>query len=157
MNTKEISLFFQECIRNGIEVHVNDPWQNPLPFETVQENTMKSIMAPDIRSSGDPRKIAIGETGTCHKHIGYIPCRLLKSISYGHLGITNSRHAYELLEQKVIYNSDESQLFYDAFNNLQNYDLIKQQMTIVREKHTFLNRIDDLLKVLEININDTQQ
>jgi hypothetical protein len=149
MNTKEIALFFQECIKNGIEVHVNDPWQNPLPFETVQANTMKSIMAPDIRSSGDPRKIAIGESGTCHKHIGYIPCRLLKSISYGHLGITNSRHAHELLEQKTVYNSDESRLFYDAFNNLQNYDLIKEQMNMVREKHTFLNRIDDLLKALQ--------
>ena len=105
-------------------------------------------MSPDFRSSGDSRKVAIGETGTCHKSIGYIACRLLKSISYGHLGITNSRHAYELLDKKVVYNDNEQQLFYDARAQLQNYELIKQQMKIVREKHTFLNRIQDLLHIV---------
>ena len=149
-NTKEVALFADECSRNGIEFVVNDPWQNPLPFDVVQSYTMKSFMAPDFRSSGDPRKVALGETGTCHKHTGYIPCRLLKSISYGHLGITNSRHAYELLEKKVVYNSDERRLFYDALKDIENYDLIKEQMNIVREKHTFLNRISDLIKVLQI-------
>jgi hypothetical protein len=149
-NTKEVGLFYDECMENGIEFFVNDPWQNPLPFDVVQHFTMKSFMAPDFRSSGDPRKIAIGETGTCHKQNGYIACRLLKSISYGHLGITNSRHAYELLEGSVIYNSDEKQLFHDAIGNIKNYELIKKQMKIVREKHTYLNRIADLIRVLEM-------
>lgn len=148
-NTREIAIFYEECKKNGIDFKTNDPWQNPLPFDIVQEYTMKSYMSPDFRSSGDPRKIALGETGTCHKQIGYIPCRLLKSISYGHLGITNSRHAFELLDKKVIYNDNETMLFYDAINELDNYDLIKEQMKIVREKHTFLNRIHDLIAVLE--------
>jgi hypothetical protein len=147
-NTKEINIFHEECIKNGIEFITNNPWSNPLPFDVVQTMTMKSIMSPDFRSSGDPYKISLGETGTCHKQIGYIACRLLKSISYGHLGITNSKHAYELLDKKVIYNSDEKQLFYDALENLTNYDLIKQQMELVRNEHTYINRIHDLLKVL---------
>jgi len=149
-NTKEIALFFNECVKNGIKINVNDPWRNPLPFDVVQEHTMKSIMSPDFRSSGNPAKIALGETGTCHKKIGYIACRLFKAISYGHLGITNSRHAYELLDKKVVYNENESQLFYDAMTQLQNHDLILEQMKIVREKHTYLNRIADLLAVLEL-------
>jgi hypothetical protein len=150
MNTKEIALFYEECIKNGIEFMTNDPWINPLPFEKVQEYTMRSFMSPDFRSSGDPYKIAKGETGTCHKQIGYIACRLLKSISYGHLGITNSKHAYELLEKKVVYNSDEKQLFYDAIHQLNHVELIKEQMKIVREKHTYLNRVQDILKVLDM-------
>ena len=149
-NTREIALFYNECVKNGIQFKTNDPWRNPLPFDVVQEYTMKSVMSPDFRSSGDPNKVAIGETGTCHKQIGYIACRLLKSISYGHLGITNSKHAYKLLDKKVIYNNDEKQLFYDAISQLQNYDLIKEQMRIVREKHTFLNRIQDLLAVVNM-------
>lgn len=149
-NTPEIALFFQECRKNGIEYIVNDPWANPLPFEIVQQYTMKSLMAPDFRSSGDPRKVAIGETGTCHKQIGYIACRLFKSISYGHLGITNSRHSYELLKGAVIYNSNETQLFYDAIKELHNDELIKKQMALVREHHTYLNRIHDLLSVLTL-------
>jgi Lhr-like helicase len=119
-------------------------------FETVMELTSRSFMSPDIRTAGDPNKIAIGETGTCHKKIGYIACRLLKSISYGQLGITNSRHAYELLDKKVIYNDDERQLFHDAKPHIGNHDLIKEQMKIVKENHTWLNRIEDLLKVLDI-------
>jgi hypothetical protein len=107
-------------------------------------------MSPDFRSSGDPNKIRLGETGTCHKQIGYIACRILKAISYGHLGITNSRHTYELLEKKVVYNENESQLFYDAQTQLNNYELIKEQMNIVRNKHTYLNRINDLLNALSI-------
>jgi hypothetical protein len=148
-NTREIALFYQECLKNEVEFITNDPWRHPKPFDEVQEFTMKSLMAPDFRSSGDPGKIALGETGTCHKQIGYIACRVLKAISYGHLGITNSKHTYELLENKVIYNNDERQLFYDAMKELKNYDLIKEQMAIVREKHTYLNRIADLLQVLK--------
>jgi hypothetical protein len=147
-NTREIFLFYQESLKNGIEFITNDPWQNPLPFDVVQKYTTSSYMAPDLRSSGDPRKLSIGETGTCHKQIGYIACRLLKSISYGHLGITNSKHSYELLEKLVVYNSDEAQLFYDAKEQLGNYELIKKQMELVREKHTYLNRINDLFTVL---------
>jgi hypothetical protein len=149
-NTKEIAIFYNECMKHGIPFVTNNPWSNPLSFEVVQDYTMRSLMSPDFRTSGDPQKIAIGETGTCHKQIGYIACRLLKSISYGHLGITNSKHAYELLEKKVIYNSDERQLFYDAISQLKNDNLIKEQMAIVREKHTFLNRIQDLLQVLSL-------
>jgi len=149
-NTKEIAIFYQECLQRGVEFVVNDPWRNPLAFDLVQEYTMRSLMAPDLRSSGDPSKVAIGETGTCHKQIGYIACRLLKSISYGHLGITNSKHSYELLEKSVVYNSDEKQLFHDALSQIHNYDMIKKSMDIVREKHTYLNRIQDLLKVLLI-------
>lgn len=148
MNTKEIALFFGECVKHGIKIVVNDPWQNPLPFDKVQEYTMKSIMSPDFRSSGTPSKVMLGETGTCHKQIGYIACRLFKAISYGHLGITNSKHAHELMNGKVVYNDDERQLFYDAMSQLQNKDLIREQMRIVRENHTYLNRIQDLLTVL---------
>ena len=147
-NTKEIKLFYDECVKNNIEFITNDPWQNPKSFEEVQYLTMISYMSPDFRSSGDQNKIAIGETGTCHKQIGYIACRILKAISYGQLGITNSLNTYELLEKKVIYNSDETKLFYDAKEQLNNHNLIKEQMSIVRDKHTYLNRIQDLLSVL---------
>jgi len=147
-NTREIAIFYEECVKNGIEFLTNDPWQNPQSFDVVQEYTQRSLMSPDFRGGGDPRKMALGETGTCHKSIGYIACRLLKSISYGHLGITNSRHAYELLEKTPVYNSDEKQLFYDAVQQLNNHELIRKQMAIVREKHTFLNRVHDLLSIL---------
>jgi hypothetical protein len=65
------------------------------------------------------------------------------------LGITNSLRTYELLENKLIYNNEERKLFYDAMKNIHNYDLIKEQMKLGREKHTYLNRIQDLLTIIE--------
>ena len=149
-NNQQVGMFAEECRNNGIDFVSNNPWINPQSFETVMELTSRSFMSPDIRTAGDPNKIAIGETGTCHKKIGYIACRLLKSISYGQLGITNSRHAYELRDKKVIYNEDESQLFHGAKPNIGNHVLIKEQMKIVKENHTWLNRIKDLLRVLDM-------
>ena len=151
-NTYEIKKFYIECVANNIEFITNNPWINPTSFEKVKSYMMISYMTPDIRSGGDYDKIAMGENGTCHKKIGYIACRILKAISYGCLGITNSKHTYELLEQTPIYNDDESQLFYDAKAQLSNYELIKKQMSIVREKHTYKNRIVDILNVLTIKI-----
>jgi hypothetical protein len=147
-NNQQVREFAEECEKNGIAFISNDPWVNPKDFQTVMDMTAKSYMSPDIRTAGDPNKIALGETGTCHKKIGYIACRLLKAISYGQLGITNSKHMYDLLESKVIYNDDEKQLFYDARSHIENYDLIREQMEIVRKNHTWLNRIDDLLNSL---------
>lgn len=141
--------FIEEAERNGISFKINSPWNNPLSYEKVQELAMKSFMSPDIRCSrGDPNKVRLGETGTCHKQIGYIPCRVLKAISYGLLGITNSKHVWELLDKKVVYNDDEGQLFYDALKEINNKELIREQMKIVKERHTYINRINDLLKVL---------
>ena len=153
-SNKELLKFVNAANEKNIKFVFNNPWNNPLSSEDVKSLAMKSIMSPDIRCSGDPNKINLGETGTCHKSIGYIPCRILKAISYGLLGITNSKHVYELLDKKVIYNDDEYKLFNDAFNSLNDKeslkDLIKEQMKIVRENHTYVNRIKDLLKILEL-------
>lgn len=149
-NNPELRKFVEESNKNGIKVIFNNPWQSPMSYEDVKMFTMRSILSPDIRCSGDPNKIAIGETGTCHKSIGYIPCRILKAISYGHLGVTNSKHVYELLNKKVIYNDDETQLFHDAIAQTSNTELIKEQMEIVKKHHTYVNRVNDLLKVLQI-------
>lgn len=149
-NNQELHKFLDAAASAGVGVVFNNPWNNPLSYEKVQELTMKSYMSPDIRCSGDPNKIALGETGTCHKQIGYIPCRVLKAISYGLLGITNSKHVWELLDKKVVYNDNEGQLFHDALKEINNTELIKEQMKIVKERHTYLNRIKDLLQVLAI-------
>jgi hypothetical protein len=148
-NNNEMYLFVKECVKSGFEFVMNDPWSSPKSFEFVREMTKKSFMSPDIRSAGDPNQLSSGETGTAHKITGYIACRFFKSISLGHLGITNSKHMYEILEGKAIYNANESQLFYDALENLNNFDLVKQQMEIVKEKHTYEKRVIDILNYIE--------
>lgn len=145
-----INKFYNECVKNNIGFMSNNPWKNPATFEQVRDFTQKSYMSPDIRSSGKPKNIKVGCYGVNHKLIGYIPCRLFKAISYGCLGITNSIHAYELLNKLPIYNEDEKQLFYDAQKELNNKDLIKKQMELVKTKHTYINRINDLFAVINL-------
>jgi hypothetical protein len=147
---KELKLFMDEARANNIEVVYNNPWSNPKSFEEVKEYTKKSLLSPDIRSSGDPYKIAQGESGTCHKYTGYIPCRILKAISYGHLGVTNSKAVYEFLDKTVIYNTNEKDLFHDAMKEINNKELIRKQMEIVKNKHTFIHRAKDLLACLKL-------
>lgn len=148
-NIKDINVFVKECKTHNINFIYNDPWKNPLGFEDAMKNTQLSVISPDIRGSGDIIKMQMGETGTCHKQIGYIPCRIFKNISYGCLGITNSRFVYELLGKKVIYSDNETELFHLGMKNKDNHQLIKEQMDIVKENHTYLNRCEDILKVVE--------
>ena len=79
---------------------------------------------------------------------GYIPCRIMKNISYGQLGGTNSKAVYDFFKGKVVYNSDPYQLFYDCQAEKDNHDLIFEQMKFVKENHTYVNRAKSLIKVV---------
>lgn len=150
-NANQLITFADECKKYNILFTLNDPWKNPLTFDCNMKLIQKSIISPDIRGNGDIKKIAKGETGTCHKKYGYIPCRIFKSISYGCIGVTNSKHVYNLLENKVIYSDNERELLHLGIKNRKNKDLIIEQMNLVKEKHTYLNRINDILNIVDLN------
>lgn len=146
-NRLELEIFRNECIKNKINFIVRDPWKERTTFEENKRLIQISYMAPDIRGSGVT--CADSEIEKCnHLSIGFIPCRTFKNISYGQLGITNSPAVNELFNGRIIYNSNLSQLFYDAKNNLQNHELIREQMDFVKNKHTYINRINSILSVI---------
>ena len=76
-------------------------------------------------------------------------CRVFKNISYGHLGLTNSEEMYKELEGNCIFNPDTKQLFYDGMKNKNNNNLILNAMKLVKENHTYINRINSLLSLLQ--------
>lgn len=127
--------FIDECQKNGIEFIHNDPFSNPLDENEVIERTKKSILGVDIR-------------GPEHIKNGYVPCRVFKSISWGHLGITNSYEVYNELEGNCLYSKDTAQMFYDSMNKKNDFDFIKKSMKYVRENHTYVNRIQSIMKLL---------
>ena len=95
----------------------------------------ESYLAPDVR----------------HKAFldwGYIPCRNFKNISYGQLGMTNSKPVHEFFDGNIIYNEDTYKLFFDAQKEKENYDLIKSQMLFVKENHTYINRAKELIEAV---------
>jgi len=150
-NCKEYDRLVQGCNKVGIAVKHIDPWRNPVSMEENRALIQKSVICPDIRGSGDPNKLQVGDNGTDHKSIGYIPCRVFKNISYGKLGATNSKRVYELFgEDLIIYDDDETQLAIKAYEQRNNYDLIRRQMEYVKHNHTYINRINDILHILTL-------
>ena len=115
--------FYEECRKNKIEFETNCPWVSPMRNEEMMNVVMNSYLAPDFR----------------HKAMldwGYIPCRIMKNISYGQLGMTNSEAVNRFLNGEVVYNSDSRLLFYEGQNKM-------------NEKHTYINRANDILRIYE--------
>jgi hypothetical protein len=127
--------FIEECVKNNIEFIHNDPFSNPLSEEEVIIRTKKSILGVDIR-------------GSEHIKNGYVPCRVFKSISWGHLGTTNSYEVYKELDGNCLYSPDTSTMFYDAMEKRTDYDYIRQAMLYVKENHTYINRIQSIMSIL---------
>lgn len=134
-NVPHIMPFIRACQENNIEIVTSCPWKTPKTNEENRELIRKSYLAPDFRHNA---MLAWG----------YVPCRIFKNISYGQLGMTNSEAIYEFFNKMLIYNKDGYQLFYDGQNQKNNFDLIKEQMYYVQQNHTYLNRVKDILAVI---------
>jgi hypothetical protein len=134
-NYSTMKPFIDECNKNGIAFNHNDPFANPLSDEEVIRRTKSSILGVDIR-------------GPEHLRNGYVPCRVFKNISYGHLGMTNSEEVYKELDGNCIINHDTAQLFHDGMNNRHNLSRIRDGMKYVQENHTFINRVKSMMEVV---------
>jgi hypothetical protein len=134
-NYSTFSLFIKECEKEGISFNVNNPWNNPLTQDEVIRRTKQSILAADVR-------------GPEHIKNGYVPCRVLKSISWGHLGMTNSSEVHKELEGNCIFESDPAKLFHLAMEKRTDYNYIRNSMLYVKENHTFLNRVNSIMKIV---------
>lgn len=138
-NHKQLDPFFNECRSNGIAVKIVDPWAAPVSPEENRKMVHDSFFAPAIQ----------GEWQVSH---GYAPaCRLLKNISYGHFPIVNSLTANQIFDNKLVYDVDSTQLFHKALEKKHSphiIDELKYLMNEVKEKHTFVNRIQQILEIL---------
>tara|TARA_B110000208_G_scaffold873_1_gene1083 strand:- start:1405 stop:2313 length:909 start_codon:yes stop_codon:yes gene_type:complete len=91
----------------------------------------------------------------------YIPCRIFKNISYGKMGITNNKAVNKLFDNKLIYSNNIEELIikgleFEKNKNKNKNNLLKELMIEVRDKHTYINRIDfifDFLKNKNIYIS----
>ena len=82
---------------------------------------------------------------------GYIPCRVLKNISYGQLGVTNSFESDYMLHGNTLFNADEGELA-RSFASLPNRCGKKQRRAyqLVRQRHTYLNRWEFLMTAFKL-------
>lgn len=134
-NLQLVQQFADCCAKSNIGFTYINPWQTPVSDEENRVITQKSILSPDFRN-------------VTHKKWGYLACRLVKSISYGHLGITNSPINAKFIDDSVVCENDIGKLFEEGMKNRNDKDRIFHQMKIVRNHHTYLNRIEGLLKLV---------
>ena len=136
-NINQLTPFMKACKENEIEfIHIGP---GNASLEKSKELLSHSYLAPTI-------------VGKWQQDKNYIPCRIFKNISYGQMGVTNSYRVYELFDKKIVYNADTYHLFYDAKRRLATLTLadIYELMDVVKNKHTYINRIHTLLDFLEI-------
>ena len=72
--------------------------------------------------------------------VGYVPCRIFKNISYGHMGVTNNEAVNELFNGRLVFHRDVSALM-DAGAAFDDLDLLRDLMREVQAKHTYVNRV----------------
>jgi len=131
--------FGQVCWENGILFRRLGSFGAPVSVEENIRLVKESYMAPAINNPD-------------HNKVGYIPCRIFKNISYGQFGITNNKHVQEYFKDRLIFNEDTRQLFYDARERLPNIKLeeLHSLMDDVAKNHTYLNKTDALLTAIRI-------
>lgn len=107
--------------------------------EQSRELITSSFIYPDIRGEG-------------HKTLGYIPCRIFKNISYGCIPCTNSLPVYEFFEKRIPYSENTKDFVEISINYLKNRDIEndKYLMNKVKTEHTYVNRIEDILKYFDV-------
>lgn len=132
-NLEEVEHFKEAVAENHMRFHHLIP--GATSFESNRYLIRDSYLAPSIH-------------GAWQAKAGYIACRVFKNISYGQLGGTNCWAAAELLDGNIIYNSDTKQLFYDMKSKINDRAMIKRSMQLIKEKHTYINRIESILSVL---------
>jgi len=130
-NAGPISSFRRACKENGIQ------FKTACKNKSMEDNIRlirQSYLAPSIQGPWQCKQ-------------GYIPCRIFKNISYGHIGGTNNETVYKLFKKKILYSRDTYKLFYDMKRKMETISLseLHSLMDLVKDKHTYLNRIQVLL------------
>lgn len=147
-NRKELLEFGSSLGKYDLSLEVRNPWTIRTTNEEAIQLVQDSYIAPDIRGSGATCDGATAEECN-HLSIGYIPCRIFKNISYGQLGITNSEAVKNLMGDYVIYEPSPFNIVEAAEPYRKDYDKIIASMDYVKNNHTFVNRINALLKAYE--------
>jgi hypothetical protein len=140
VNQRELNQFKKACDEDGVEFKpVGAGQKGVISVQKNIELVRESFFAPAL-------------SGSHHLTEGYVPCRLFKNISYGMYGVTNNLRAHQVLGNMTIYNPDPYKLYFEARDRLSSMDVkhLHTAMDFVAEKHTYVNRINSILKAARI-------
>lgn len=84
-----------------------------------------------------------------HIKVGYIPCRIFKTISYGQIIGTNSINVKRVFGDYVVFGSNPQELYDNMLDCASNEKIdIMEAMLFIKYNHTYVNRAKTILKLL---------
>jgi len=112
-------------------------WRRLLNEKEYYLHTINSYVTVDFR-------------GKVHLDIGYLPCRIFKSLGIGVPPGTNSKFVKEAFGEHVFYTPDSYDILEGTaeFWRNKSTEAVRSGMNFIRDKHTYLNRIDDIFRVI---------
>ena len=136
-NAEPLHQQFIEIVKNkGISFNHYDPNVNPATDEDHVGILQKSMFVPDFR----PQE---------QKGNWYLPCRVLKAISYGCLAVSDAPYLKNFIDDSILTSENAQEIFDIGVENQNNKELILHQMEIIKRDHTYLNRCRGILKIVE--------
>lgn len=112
-------------------------------FQNISEKNAQRLVVES--------RISVDVRGAWHKEIGYIPCRIWKSLSYGKFVGSNSPHMKEVFGDYIAYHDEEQELYNITQNDYKNTNLkkIMEFNSWIKSNHTYINRIKNLMKIIQ--------
>jgi hypothetical protein len=141
-NWDTVKPFADECQRNGVTFRPIGGYSGTPPV-SMEENIRL------IRESRFAPTIPAG----CQMD-GYVPCRIFKNISYGRMGVTNSKHVNAVFGNRLIFDPDSQHLFHTAQEQLPSVPikLLHDLMDDVAAHHTYINRTNEIEEAVRLSI-----
>ena len=137
LNAEPLHQQFIEIVKNkGIPFNHYDPNVNPATDKDHISILQKSMFVPDFR----PQE---------QKENWYVPCRILKAISYGCLAVSDSPYLKHFIDDSILTSENSQEIFDIGIKNQNNKELILHQMEIIKKEHTYLNRVKGIIKIIE--------
>jgi len=128
--------FIEIVKNNGIEFNHYDPQKGKTEEPKNIELMQRSIFVPDFR----PQE---------QKDNWYVPCRVMKAISYGCLTVSDAPYLQDFIDDSLLVSEDAQEMLELGMANKDNIELILHQMEVVKRDHTYINRCKGLLKIVE--------
>jgi hypothetical protein len=128
-----IETFAYHAKRHNKEVKL---FTQSVSYEENMQLIKESFVCPDFRSDW-------------HLQCGYIPCRIQKNISYGQVQGTNSPFIKKAFGDYVVFGGTPETLYDNLVDAASNNKInMKEAMQFIKDKHTYINRINNILKFL---------
>lgn len=135
-NINQIAPVVESFTEKGYNFSNVDPWSEPVSNEKHRSLIKSSEVAPAI-------------VGHWQKENDYIPCRIFKNITYGKIGMTNSVISSKIFGDSVLYGDGKDLAEkYLALSLDQKKKMFKESASLVKNEHTFINRINSILEVM---------